>query len=502
MGNLLLVGSGRVWTIKWRAGPSREPLYHGQGMAGSPDWGQGDVTKIEQPSDTQYNQWDEIASFQASPDRPTLTLSVYEHSGRSDIMELIRIRCPFDIQVHMGLCEDPRDFDHGWQKVRVLEDASATGYSATDHGALEGGSQDKITEEMPTSARWIYDVLQMRYQSVAANEVGEEVIAVDVCDRITCGDCEGVDPSDGCLKVFAVTNSAGSSPGLLPQVIITTDQFGTNDIIERWVTTFTLGDNASDAACVGSNFVVITSDGEEIHYAPTADMIDEDETWTQVTTGIVAGAGPNAIWNYSPLFSFIAGLGGYIYLMKNPSDGLTVLDAASIVTDDLNDIEGWDAENVAAVGDAGAFVYSQDGTNFEAGTAPVGPTDLYALAYRNKSEIWVGGDDGILYVTTDYGAHWTTKALPGAGTQVDKILWLTESVGFVAVRTAAPLGIILRTINGGYTWYIVPEGANQAVPVADGFNDMAGCEKEANRLFIGGLGGDAADGILLKAFDS
>ena len=498
--NVLLAGSGRVWTIKFRAGPNREPIYHSQGMAGSPDWGQGDVTKIEIPSTTQYNQWEQIGSFQGSQDRATITLTVYETAGRSEIMDLLRARCPFDVQVHMGVCEDVRDFDHGWRKIRVFEEGRATGYSAGDHGALEGDNQDKIMEEMPVSARGIYDILQMRFLQVAAAEVGEVVVAVDVCDSIQCGNC--ADPSDGCQNIYAVTNSAGSSPGLLPQVIMTTDQFGSNAIIERWVTSFDIGDNASDGACVGENFVVLSSDGEEIHYADSGDMADSAETWTAVGTGIVAGHGPTAIWNYSPLTSYLAGLGGYIYLMKNPADGLVPLDAGAATTEDLADIAGWDMDNVAAVGDAGAFVYTVDGSNFQLGTGPVGPTDLYAVAYRSESEIWVGGDNGILYVTTDYGAHWTTKAVPGSAAQIDKIIWASDTVGFAAVRTVAPLGKILRTVSGGYSWYVMPEGSNQAIPANAGFNDLAVCEKEVNKLFVGGLATGAIDGILLKGFDS
>lgn len=500
--DILLVGSGRVWTIKFRAGPSREPVYHSLGAAGAPDWGQGDITKIEIPSDRNYNQWEEVGSFQVSADRPTLNIMVYETVGRSEIMDLIKARCSFDVQIHMGLCEDVRDFDHGWQKVRILEDAKATSYSATDHGALEGANQEKITEEMATSARDIYDVLRMRFQTVAAAEVGEEVVAVSVCDRLVCGDCEGEQPSDGCQRVFALTNSAGSSPGLLPQVIISTDQFGTNAIIERWVTSVTIGEQVDDGVCVGEYYLVAQSTAEALHYADADDMADSAETWTEVTTGIVAGAGPTSLWNYSPLLTYAAGLSGYVYLIKNPADGATVLDAGAATTEDLNDISGWNSDNVAAVGDAGAFIYTQDGTNWQAGVAPVGPTDLYAVAYRNESEIWVGGDDGNVYVTIDYGAHWTTKALPGTLTQVDKIVWASDSVGFIAGRTTAPLGKILRTINGGYSWYVAPEASNQSVPTADGFNDLAVCEKEVNIVFAGGLADNASDGILVFGHDS
>jgi hypothetical protein len=495
------VGSSRVFTIKFRAGPSNEPDYHQMGAAGTISWGQGDITDIEIPSDTIYNDWIKVDSYQVSADRATTTIQIFMTEDRSDVFNLARIRCPFDVQVHMGNCEDPRDFDLGWQKILVFEDARATSWDTNEVGGLQGDAQASIMEDLPISARSVYEILRMTYRSVANTEVGEVVVSVSVCDRITCGECENVSSSDGCQRVIALTNSAGSSPGLKPQLIITVDQFGTAAIIERWITTFTIGDNASDGDCVGSNYVAISSDGENIHYANTDDIENSAETWAVVTTGIVAGKGPNAMWNYSPLLTYIAGLGGYVYIMKNPADGLTVVDAGSAVTDDLQDIHGYDTENISAVGDAGAWVYSTDGNNFNAGTAPAGPTDLTAVAYRKRNEIWVGGDDGNLYVTTNLGTNWTTKAVPGSLTQIDKIVWASETVGFVLGRTATPAGKILRTVNGGYSWYVVPEAAGLSIPANDYLLDAAVCDKEPNKLFAGGLADNGSDGILIKGSD-
>lgn len=493
-------GSSRVFIIKHRAGPNREPVYLGSAMLGSTSWGQGDVTKIEVPSDLAYNRWEQIDSFQPSPDRATSTISAYLYEDRSELYDLVKLRCAFDVQSHIGACEDPRDFDGGWRKIKVFEEAKITSYDMPELGAMEGESQATIMEDAAYSARSVYDVLRMLYRTVANNEVGEEVIAIDVCDTIACGECDDVEPSDGCQRVFAVTNGAGTSPGVLPQVIITTDQYGDAAIIERWITTFAIGENAVDAGCHGL-YLVVLSDQDELHYANKNDMVLENETWAAVATGFVAAGSPNAIWNYGPSLSYIAGDGGYIYKMVSPTDGVTALDAGSAVSDDLNDIDGYDVENVAAVGDAGAISYSIDGTNFASMTAPVGPTDLYAVAYRTKNEIWVGGDNGSVYVSTDYGASWTTKTMPGTLTQIDKIIWVNETVGSVAGRVAGPNARILRTINGGYSWYVVPEAVGQSIPTIDYINDMAVCADEPNILFAGGLADNGGDGVILKGHD-
>lgn len=495
-------GASRVFIIKHRAGPNREPTYLGASMMGSVSWGQGDVTKIEIPSDIQYNRWDQIDSFQPSQDLATSTISVYLYEDRSEVLDLVRLRCAFDAQVHIGFCEDPRDFDGGWRKIKVFEDAKITSYDTPELGALQGDGQGTVMEDISFSSRGVYDILRMLYREVAASAVGEEVIAVSVCDTIACGECTDVEPSDGCQRVFALTNAGTASPGVLPQVVLTTDQFKLDaNLIERWITSASIGDNVTDGTCHGVNYIAL-SDQDELHYANITDMVNENETWAAVSTGFVAAGTPRAIWNYGPSRSFVAGDGGYVYQLVTPGDGVVVLDAGSAVSDDLNDIDGFDLENIAAVGDNGAITYTQDGGSFSSMTAPVGPTDLYAVAYRNKGEIWVAGDTGNAYVTTDYGTSWTTKALPGSLTQVDKIHWHNETVGYIAGRAAGPAGKILRTVNGGYTWYVVPESVGQSIPTNDYINDIATCDLEPNILFAGGLADNGGDGILIKGADA
>lgn len=499
MSDVVKTGGGRVWTTRWRSGPDRTPYYHGYGVAGAPDWPQGDVTKIEAPSDTQTNQWEIIGEYQASADRATVPLTTRKTSERSELEALRRLRCPCDVEVHFGTCEDPRDYDYGWDKIEVFPASYITGYTETELGAMEGPDQSVIDEEATFSAREMYTILRMHFSEVAKSLVSEEIVAVKVCDNIQCGDCAS--PSDGCSRVFAVSNPAGSSPGILPQVIVTEDAFATS--IESIITTFDIGENATDAACVGIYLVVISEDGEALHYAETQNLIDADETWTEVTTGFVAGNGPLAIWSYSALNTWIVGENGYIYFSDDPTSSVTVQDAGSTTTENLNDVEGVNTRVVVAVGDANTVVYTLDGETWQSVTGPdvSGAPALIAVGLRNEGEWWVGTDDGKVYYTTDKGERWTEKVMKGTPTQIDKIYWASEKVGFISIRQAGPAGKILRTISGGKTWYILPEQRGQNIPANDYITDMDGCQKEVNILFAGGLSDGGSDGILLKVSD-
>jgi photosystem II stability/assembly factor-like uncharacterized protein len=116
---------------------------------------------------------------------------------------------------------------------------------------------------------------------------------------------------------------------------------------------------------------------------------------------------------------------------------------------------------------------------------------------KSATEWWVGTAGGVLYYTLDSGVTWTVKGFPGSGAGVVRdINFATNQVGYLAHDTAAVAGRILRTIDGGYSWYVLPEGTG-AIPANDKINSLATC-KEPNVVLGGGLADNAADGILIK----
>lgn len=491
-------GSGRLWVTQFGAGPTHTPQFVSEAMAGAPDWPQGDVTKIESPSDVRYNQWEQDAEFQQSQDRATVTLTRRLFDEFSVLAELRRLRCAFDAQLHMGVCgQDPRDFDAGWDKIYVYPYSYIASYKTTEQGAMEGSEEAASNEEVDISSRELYEIQKMNYSSVANNAVLEEVQAISICDNIDCGTCGGLG-SNGRNKVFALTNPKTASPGLKPQVIATADGYTTP--LQRFITTYALGEEASDGTCVGSYYVAVSSDGIAAHYAPLADILDQVETWTKVTTGFVAAKGPNAIWSYSSLMTIIVGNGGYIYKMEDPAAGVTVLDAGSATAQNLNDVEGFNARVIVAVGASNAVVYSPDGgATWASVTGPSPAVALNAVGLRTETEWWVGNASGAVYFTVDKGVHWTqVTGLKSTPTAVTKIRWTDKpGVGYIATTHAGPAGKIQRTISGGKTWYIVPEtGSN--IPANDAIYDIAVPDDEVNVLFAGGLADNAGDGIIIR----
>lgn len=487
-------GLSRVFLIENGAGPANVARYMGLWKAGAPSWAQGDVTTIKIPSETRYNQFDAIGKIQGERGDPQVTIMArYELSHLSDLLRLARNGCDHDLQIHLGECSEPKDFNAGWEKVLVLESARATNWSTGDIGALQESERALVNEEVPFTGQDLYEVGRMDFAEQALTQIVQEIVGVTVCDAVNCGIC-GIS-SDGCQIVFAVTLSAGGSPGLAAELIWTED--GGTTWNDDNISTLSPTENPNGLACIGTNLVVVSDDSESLHYAPIADILDGSAVWTEVTTGFVATKGPRAVFTLGPSLTWMVAEGGYVYFTDDPTAGVEVQDAGVATVNDLNDIHGYDEENLVAVGNTNTVLLTRNGgTTWASITGPAVGVNLNTVWMKSEDEWYVGTAGGKLYYTRDGGDSWTEKTFTGSGAgQVRDLYFATPSVGFMAHDTATPRGRILRTIDGGNSWYVLPEGSG-TLPLNDRVNALAACDP--NTVFGGGLADNATDGYLVK----
>lgn len=486
----------RVFLLKDMAAPNHVPVYEGLWRAGALSWAQGDVTVIYKPSGTTYGSFDTAGKVPGEPSSPELVIGARFTDDLSDLLKLAAGGCDHDVQVHFGKCQDPRDFNGGWDKVVVIESARLSDYGTEDLGALEPSQNAAVNEEVTFTGERAYEIKRITFATKAGTIVTREVVDIEFCDVASCGSC-GIS-SDGCNIVLAITLSAGASPGLTGQVIFSKDAGLT------WaytlIDTLTVAEAASAAACVGSNFVIVSNDSDSLHYAPTVDIMNGVETWVEVTTGFVLAGAPNAISSVGPTFTWIVGDAGYIYFSESIPDGVEVQDAGTATSQNLNAVHALDSENVVAVGAANAVVRTTNGgLTWEAITGPAVGVALTAV-WMVTEDLWfvgTGAGSGKLYYTTDAGVNWTEKTFPGSTGlgAVKDIKFSSRTVGYMAHNTAAPAGRILRTIDGGNSWYIAPEGTG-TIPTNQGINAIAVCP-DVNKVYGGGVTVVAGDGIIV-----
>lgn len=486
----------RMFLIQDMAAPNHVPEYEGLWRAGALSWAQGDVTIIWKPSSTAYGKFDTAGKVPGEPGNPELVVGARYTEDLSQLLKLVAGGCDHDLQVHFGKCQDPRDFNRGWDKVLVLEGARLSDYGTEDLGALEPSQRAAVNEEVTFTGETAYEIKRITFAKKAETQVTREVIDIQICDSASCGSC-GVS-SDGCNIILAVTVSAGASPGLPSTVVWSKD--GGLTWATTTIDTLSVAEAPSGSACVGTNFVVISNDSNSLHYAATADILNAIEVWVEVTTGFVVTGEPNAIFSLGPTYTWVVGDGGYIYFSEDITSGVDVQDAGVATTENLKAVHAFNENEVVAVGENNAVVHtSNGGVTWEAITGPAVGVDLSAVWMATES-IWfvgTGAGSGKLYYTIDSGTNWVEKPFPGStglGTVTD-IKFSSKSVGYMSHKTAANSGRILRTIDGGNSWYVAPEGTG-SIPTNQGINAITVCP-DVNKVFGGGVTVVAGDGIIV-----
>lgn len=486
----------RVFLLANRAGPAVAPEYMGLWRAGAPTNDRGDVTLVRNPSPSQYGAFDVVGKILGAPGNPELPIMARYTQQRSRLLQLANKDCDHDLQVHMGECQNPQDFNRGWNKIVVLEAGHITSWRTGDLGALSPDERAVTNEEVPFSGEALYEIVQLALAAKAGTEITQEIIAVAICDSASCGLC-GL-PSDGCQVVFAVELSTGASPGIYARVIWSKNGGSTWAVDD--ITTFTVSQNPTDAKCVGTDLVVVAGAAAELHYKPIADIVAGTAgQWVEVTTGFSASGFPRKIFSASPSNTWIVGTGGYIYYSTDIQSGVSVQDAGVATSQQLNAIHGIDALNVAAVGNSNAVVVTENGGDtWRSVTGPAVGVNLNTVWMVDSLRWFVGSAAGRLYYTEDAGTTWTEKAFPGSGAGVVyDVAFANRTVGYMSHATAAPAGRMLRTINGGQSWYVLPEGQG-AIPTNLRINDVEPCLADPNIVYGGGLSA-GTDGILVLA---
>lgn len=499
MTEIVLSGYSRVWLLENGANPNVTPAYQGLMKIGDPSWPQGDIKRIEAPDPTRYDEFLEVAEVKGTRERVSTSIEGRYPMELSTMLRLTRQACPFDVQVHMGKCLDPREFNLGWQKIAVFERARFKGYDVANFGALGSDERTQTNEKGDLSAKDWYELVRLTFAEQGGTIVTREIISGDVCDTANCGDCGFA--SDGCQRVLWTQIGSGASPGTPPAVIYSAN--GGDTYLGVNISTLLGNEPPSDSECVGGIFVVVSNTDETLHWAYLDDFFANwpnagAPVWVQVTNGFVFGQGPNAIVSVDSRHTWLAADSGYIYFTDDPTQGVTVQEAGVATTQTLNDIAALDEFNVVAVGNSNAVIATDNGgETWRLVTGPVVGQNLTAV-WMKTGDLWlVGVANGTLWFTSNQGVTWTQINLPITGSRIDDIKFVTPTVGYLSVRVAGANSQILRTIDGGNTWYVLPEGPG-SIPTNTRINQVAVCATNPNTVFGGGLG-SGTDGIIVKA---
>jgi len=496
--NIQKTVNSRVWLIPGGASPNNDPAYMQLGRATSLSQGLGDLTPVRVPSRNSYETFDTIDIIQGQEDLPGLGVEYRMQMGRSEALKIAKQRCPQDVQLHVGKCADPSDFDRGYEKVIVLEDGRATNYGTSDLGAFDADANEPVMETVDYMGRILYEILPVTAGKVADTLITDEMISVKFADRVACGDCGA--PSDGTQVAVALVADNSGSPGLPPKVLVTADGGAT------WrassISTAALTETVLDIMSQGPYIVVLAGGtNDRLHYVLLSELLAGTESWSVVTTGVVATGSPRRFVEYDVAKTFVLGDAGYIYKMGDAPRGLTVLSDGGVTTSNLLAGHTLDGDTVVAVGASNTIVISKNGgKSWSLLTGPSAQAGISATAVlvRGSNSYIVGYADGDIYYTINGGTTWTQVAIDPVSAIKD-LAMSSSSVLWAAVTGTDSKGDILRSINGGRTFPSISQANGGSLfPACDTINRIAATPAEVNVVLGAGLADDASDGILVK----
>lgn len=489
--------NSRVFLIDGGARVDHAPVYQACMKSGGLTWGQGDTTKIECPSPSKYGKYDTVGEIKAASDQPSTTLTNhYSLNTLSKLLELANRGCDFDVQLHFGVCQSPSVFNT-YDKTTIIEGVSITNWSTEDVGALGQDEEAKVDESADVSGDKVYEVVPLSFSSRDPVVVTNELIDVVVCDSVTCGSECSAD-SIGCQKIYALSLAAGGSAGTPADCV-----FSINGGVTWYahdVDTVSTAQAVNGIACLGDYVVVVSSGANSLSYVSKNDLnATTDPAWTAVTTGFVATKTPNDIWSTGTR-AWIVANGGYIYKTDDATTAVTVQSAGTLTTDNFLAVHAYDDNIAVAVGNNGAIAKTIDGgTTWALVTpAPTGVGTHYTTVWVKGEKEWIiGTSGGKLYYTVDGGTTFAEKSFSGSGSgKVWNLSFPTKSVGYMSHATSANRGRLFQTIDGGYSWFITPQGTG-TLPLNDRLTALASCGDNPNFVVGVGLADNGTDGFVL-----
>ena len=483
----------RVWATLGGVHPSRSPEFLSLGKFGDdPSITIGESTKVSAPDPNNFQRDIQVGEMAGETERASLSISSRYTTNKSIMLDWKNRRCRVDIYALSGKCGNPQDFTEGGEKWTYFADGQISGHSFENFGAFGLDENNPTNDMVDMTAEDYWEFLYMRQDQIGSTVTVREIYTVDVYAGKDCDTCP-----DTCSKVLMTMAGASATPGTVPSLIYSTD--GGESFAAQNITTLFSNESIADSAIIGGCLVLISNTSNSIHWTDVEEVYTLANVWTEVTKGFVAAKSPNAMSSADVRHTWIVGDGGYVYFAKNFKIEVEVQDAGVATTQNLNAVHAFDKNNVLAVGNSNAVIYtSNGGTIWENVTGPSIGVNMGACWMWDAKTWLVGegaGGSGKLWLTVDAGITWSEIGLPASYVRIDDIEFVSEAEGYMTVRSGGS-GYVLRTITAGNEWVVLPQG-KKGTPVTNSYlRHIRGCTKFANTVYAVGL--NVAAGIALK----
>lgn len=476
-------------------GPNTEPQFLGTCVdLDDISEDRGGIADLIQCFDGQGG-WATLGATYSPPTPITLKLTTWLGVNLDLVERLVaqNKNCPTPVFIHKRNCGQAGVFSN-WARSFVL---NAQRITNTTVMGLAARNEDKVAEQ---SAELVALPPMIRNaQLVVQRQSTSEVNSANALAFVTsnrCGGPCGAAEDAGDRGMVAGDNTAAASANVLYTsngatfAATATDPFAVNEIVSVLIK-ITVGSNTT--RWIAGRGTTDAAAPAEIAYSD-----DAGATWTLVNVGSTNG---QYFDSYQAIFAldqdniWAVTTGGYIY--KSTDAGLTwaAQESGVIVATDYNAVKFFDANTGYAVGDSNVVVKtSNGGATWSALTGPSAQAGvrINALAVPTEARVFLAYADGDLYYTENAGTTWAARTHPGSAVgQVRGIEFYSEFLGAMVRNTAAPVGTLLITEDGGYTWIAL------TTPTNVGLNAL----QIINGTLIWAVGeAQASTAVILKAY--
>ena len=485
----------RVWYVPGGVHPSRAPQFLALGkFSDDPTKSLGEETKITAPDPNDFGRDIQVGTVPGETERATLGIGSRVTAQKATLLDWANRNCRVDVFALMGKCGNPQDFTEGGEKWVFFPDGRISSHSFENFGAFGRDENNPTNEMIDMTAEDYWEYRYMRQDRIGASVTTREIYTIDSIPHTPCDGC-----AEPCEKLLMTMAGTDATPGTPPSLLYSDD--GGETWTSQTISTLFSNENVDEAQVIGGQFVLISNVANEIHWTEVDEIFDGVNTWNQVDTGFVAAKGPNAMSSSDVRHTWIVGDGGYIYFASNIKVGVEVQDAGVATTQNLNSVHALNTENVLAVGNSNAVVYTTTGgRTWESVTGPAVGINLGACWMWDEDTWFVGegaGGSGRLWLTVNHGLTWTLVGLPATYLRIDKIAFASPAEGYISARGSGQ-SYILRTITAGNEWVVLPQG-KRGTPINNtSLGDIATCSKYANAVYAAGVDNAGTGGIVLK----
>lgn len=489
----------RVWYVEGGVHPTRPPVLLTLGkFSTDPSQALGDDTKVTAPDPNNYGEDIQVGVVEGSVERAAFGIGVRNQFIKSILMGWKNKRCRVDFYALMGRCGNPQDFTNGGEKAVFFRDGKPTNHSYENFGAWGKDENNPSNEMVDFTSETYWELLNEGMEQIGSAATTRTIQSIDVYTGDACENCP-----DPCDRILAAMAGTSATPGTKPSLLYSAD--GGENFTQQDITTLFSNENVTDGEIIGGDLVYVSYEGNVLVYTDIGLLYENRNLWQRVATGFVVAKGPRAISSADPRHSWIVGDGGYVYFVKNHKAGVEVQDAGVATTQHLQSVHALDSQYVLAVGNSNAVIFTTNGgiSWKSATTGPAVGVNLGACWMWDATTWFVGegsGGTGKLWLTVNSGRTWSQILLPIAPNRIDRIKFVSEAEGYIAVRSGGQ-SYILRTITAGNEWVTLPQGMT-GVPVDNSYlSDIAVCSRTENTAFAAGQA-DSGAGIIVRMSNS